>query len=465
VALVPVPGSQLTGPPAAIEAAIPAAVDDLLGTIRGAGHAAYVVGGSLRDVVLGREPQDWDLASEALPEEVIALFPDAVYENQFGTVAVRHGGAQFEITTFRTDHEYADFRRPHRVEFGDSIEADLARRDFTVNAMAWGARPGDEPALLDPYGGALDAGARVLRAVGDPATRFEEDALRMVRAVRLATTLEFEVEPDTLAGIQAKADLVTHLSGERIAAELDKLLAAPVPSIGLRLLAETGLLAAISPELAAQRGIPQNKVPGEDLWDHTMRAVDASPAARPAVRWAALLHDIGKPTTYADGHFLGHDAVGADLAGIFLDRLHAPRSVRGRVVELVRLHMFSYEANWSDAAVRRFIGKLRIFGDGFLDDLLALREADNVGSGLPGNAGRLDELRARIAAEVAAEAVLDRSGLVVDGNDLMTDLGIEQGPLLGRILDALVDRVIADPAANDRPTLLLLAQAMLTEDR
>ncbi len=465
MALVPVPGSQLTSPSAAIEAAIPAAVKDLLATIRGAGHAAFVVGGSLRDVVLGRVPADWDLASEALPDEIVALFPDAVYENKFGTVAVRRDGEHFEITTFRTDHDYADFRRPHRVEFGDSIEADLARRDFTVNAMAWGARPGETTVLIDPYGGALDARARVLRAVGEPATRFEEDALRMIRAVRLATTLEFDVEPDTLAGIRARAVLVAHLSGERIAAELDKLLAAPVPSTGLRLLSETGLLVPISSELAAQRGISQNKVPGEDLWDHTLRSVDAAPATRPAVRLAALLHDIGKPATFADGHFLGHDAVGADLAGALLDRLHAPRSARGRVVELVRLHMFSYEANWSDAAVRRFIGKLRGFGDGFLEDLLALRAADNVGSGLPANAGRLDELRARIATEVAAEAVLDRSGLVVDGDDLMTELGIEQGPLLGRILDELVERVIADPAANDRPTLLLLAQAMLTEDR
>ena len=465
MALVPVPGSQLTGPSAAIEAAIPAAVEDLLSTIQGAGHAAYVVGGSLRDVVLGRVPADWDLASEALPEEIVALFSDAVYENQFGTVAVRRDGEHFEITTFRTDHDYADFRRPHRVEFGDSIEADLARRDFTVNAMAWGGRPGETPTLIDPYGGALDARSRVLRAVGDPVTRFGEDALRMIRAVRLATTLEFDIDPDTLAGIRARPELVEHLSGERIAAELDKLLAAPVPSIGLRLLSETGLLAAISSELAKQPGIAQNKVPGEDLWDHTLRSVDASPAARPAVRLAALLHDIGKPATFADGHFLGHDAAGADLAGEFLDRLHAPRSVRARVVELVRMHMFSYEANWSDAAIRRFIGKLRGFGDGFLEDLLALRQADNVGSGLPANAGRLDELKARIATELAAEAVLDRSGLVIDGSDLMTELGLEQGPLLGRILDELVERVIADPAANDRPTLLLLAQAMLTEDR
>jgi putative nucleotidyltransferase with HDIG domain len=465
MALVPVPGSQLTGPSAAIEAAIPAAVDDLLKTLNGAGHAAYVVGGSLRDVVLGRDPEDWDLASEARPEEVLALFSDAVYENRFGTVGVRRDGRNFEITTFRIDHDYADFRRPHHVEFGDSIEDDLARRDFTVNAMAWGGRPGETSSLIDPYGGALDARAKVLRAVGDPATRFEEDALRMIRAVRLATTLEFEIEPETLAGIRAKSELVQHLSGERIAAELDKLLATETSSIGLRLLSETGLLAGISEDLAAQRGIPQNKVPGEDLWDHTLRAVDASPASRPAVRLAALLHDIGKPATFADGHFLGHDAVGAERAAIFLDRLHAPRSVRDRVVELVRLHMFSYEANWSDAAVRRFIGKLRGYGDGFLDDLLVLRAADNVGSGLPANAGRLDELRARIATELAAEAVLDRKGLVVDGDDLMSELGLEQGPHLGRILDELVERVIVDPTANDRPTLLLLAQAMLTEDR
>ena len=467
MALVPLPGSQLTDPAAsaAIQAAIPDAVHGLLRTLWKEGHAAYVVGGSLRDVALGLRPADWDLASDALPERIVELFPGAVYENRFGTVAVRREGEVFEITTFRTDHDYADFRRPHRVEFGDSIELDLARRDFTVNAMAWGARPGETAAFLDPYAGMLDLRARVLRAVGEPRLRFEEDALRMIRAVRLAATLEFEVDADTLAGIQARAGLVAHLSGERIAAELDKLLGAPAPSVGLRLLSGTGLLAEISPELAAQRGIAQNKLPGEDLWDHTLRSVDAAPAERPVVRLAALLHDIGKPATFAEGHFLGHDAIGAELAGAFLDRLHEPRAVRERVVELVRNHMFSYESNWSDAAVRRFIGKMAAIGDGALDELLALREADNIGSGLPGSAGRLDELRARVAAELAAEVVVDRHGLAVDGADLMSELGLTQGPLLGRILDGLLERVIADPALNDRPTLLLLAQASLTEDR
>jgi tRNA nucleotidyltransferase (CCA-adding enzyme) len=468
VALVPVPGSQLTatiGRPDAIDGAIPAAVRALLETLWSNGQAAYVVGGSLRDVVLGRVPVDWDLASDALPDRVIALFPGAVYENRFGTVGVRRDGEVFEITTFRTDHDYADFRRPHRVEFGDTIELDLARRDFTVNAMAWGARPGKPPSFIDPYDGLGDLAAGTLRAVGQPRQRFEEDALRMIRAVRLSTTLGFGVEAGTLAGIQARAELVAHLSGERIAAELDKLLGAPAPSIGLRLLSDTGLLAPISPDLAAQRGIPQNKIEGEDLWDHTLRTVDAAAAGRPVVRLAALVHDIGKPATFADGHFVGHDAAGAELAGAFLDRLREPRSVRDRVVELVRHHMFSYEPNWSDAAVRRFIGKIGKIGPGALEELLELREADNVGSGLPAGAGRLDELRARVAAELAAEVVLDRGRLAVDGTDLITELDLGEGPLLGRILDDLLEAVIADPALNERPTLLLLAQGMLTEDR
>ncbi len=419
----------------------------------------------MRDVALGRPAADWDLASDARPDRLLELFPGAAYENRFGTVGVRRDGAVFEITTFRSDHDYADFRRPHRVEFGDTIELDLARRDFTVNAMAWGAPAGAAPALVDPYQGRADVDARLLRAVGEPAKRFAEDALRMVRAVRLATTLDFSIEPATLAALEAKAPLVVHLSGERIAAELEKLLAASAASVGLRLMADTGLLEPLSAELARQRGIPQNKVPGEDLWDHTLRTVDATPSGRPVLRLAALLHDIGKPATHAEGHFLGHDTVGAELAGAFLDRLHAPRSVRDRVVALVQQHMFSYESNWSDAAVRRFIGKIETIGPGVLDELLALRAADNVGSGLPATAGRLDELRARIEAELAAKVVLDRRGLAIDGGDLMDELALGEGPLLGRILGDLLERVIVDPSLNDRPTLLLLAQAMLTDDR
>lgn len=462
---------------AAVEIRPPDAVLAILRRLWAAGQAGYVVGGSLRDVLLGREPADWDLATDARPDRLVALFPGAVYENRFGTVAVREGGEVHEITTFRSDHEYADFRRPHRIEFGDRIELDLARRDFTVNAMAWGAdasgseaQPGargaravaPEPTLVDPHGGLADLETRTLRAVGDPGTRFEEDALRMVRAVRLAATLDFGIEAGTLAAIQARAELAVHLSGERLAAELDRLLDADRPSVGLRLMAATGILDVLSPELAAQRGIPQSKIPGDDLWDHTVRTVDAVPADRPVVRLAALLHDIGKPATMGDGHFHHHDAVGADLAATLLDRLRTPRAVAERVVHLVRHHMFTYEASWGDAGVRRFIRRI---GRDAIESLFVLREADNVGSGQAPDAHGLDELRRRVREQLTADVVLDRADLRVDGNDLIAELGLAPGPTLGRILDELLERALADPTINDRPTLLLLAQAMLTEDR
>ena len=452
---VPVPGSELNDE-AAVGAAIPPPVHELMAALWGSGHSAYVVGGSLRDVLLGREPFDWDLATDARPDQIVALYPEAVYENAYGTVVVRHAGRLYEVTTFRTDHDYTDFRRPHRVEFGDSVEVDLARRDFTANAVAWGGQAGEQPGLVDPHGGRADIATRTLRAVGDPKARFEEDALRMVRAVRLAATLGFTIEPATLEGIEANADLVRYLSGERIQTELSKLLDAERPSVGLRLLADTGLLERISPDLAGQRGVPQNKAPGEDLWDHTLRSVDAARQDRPVVRLAALLHDIGKPATFSDGHFLHHDVVGADLAATFLDQLRFPRAVRERVVQLVRQHMFSYEPAWSDTAVRRFIRKI---GTDAIDDLFTLREADNLGSGLAADAGGLDILRARVTAELEGELVLDRSKLEIDGRDLIEELGLRQGPQLGRILDELLEKVIVDPALNDRATLLLLARS------
>jgi len=444
----------------------PDSVLAILERLWASGHAGYVVGGSLRDVLLGREARDWDLASDARPERVQELFPDAAYENAFGTVAIREGGEVRELTTFRSDHDYADFRRPHRVEFGDRIELDLARRDFTVNAMAWGAdAPRDGapsiPALVDPHGGLLDLVAGLIRAVGDPLVRFEEDALRMVRAVRLATTLDFDIEAATLAAIQAKSPLVGHLSGERIATELQTLLRAPKPSGGLRLLAATGILAVLWPDLAAQQGVPQNKIPGDDLWDHTLRTVDAVPADRPVVRLAALLHDIGKPATMADGHFLHHDRVGAELAAAFLDRLHVPRATTELVVRLVRAHMFTYDPTWGDAGVRRFIKRI---GRDSLEPLFALREADNIGSGQPPDSHRLGELRRRVAEQLEGDVVLERGDLAIHGDDLIAELGLTQGPRLGRIIEELLERAIADPTINDRPTLLLIAQTMLADD-
>jgi len=427
------------------------------------GHAAFVVGGSVRDALLARPAKDWDLATDARPDRLLAVFPGAVYENQFGTVAVREADAVHEVTTFRIDHEYADFRRPHRVEFGDGIGVDLARRDFTVNAIAWGRAPDQGVSeLVDPFGGRSDLSSRVLRTVGDPGARFGEDALRMVRAIRLAAVLDFTIEAATLDAIREHAGLAAHVSGERVSAELEKLLAAPRPSTGLRLMAETGLLEVLLPELAAQIGLPQNKIDGEDLFDHTLRAVDAAPADEPVVRLTALLHDVGKPSTIDDGPFRGHEVVGAEIAGQLLARLHTPRAAVERVVHLVRNHMFAYESSWGGAGVRRFIQRV---GVDAIDDLFALREADNVGSGLPRDAHGLDELRSRVEAEIASSVVLDRTRLAVRGDDLMAELGVPQGPRLGRMLDALLERVVAEPKLNDRATLLLLAESMLADER
>jgi putative nucleotidyltransferase with HDIG domain len=435
-------------------------VKELMATLWRADRSAYVVGGCLRDALIGREPADWDLTTDAAPETIAGLFPRALYENRFGTVVVRHAGVQYEITTFRRDATYSDFRHPDTVEFGSSIEEDLERRDFTVNAMAWGSSPGREPSFVDPYDGRGDLARELLRAVRDPDLRFREDALRMIRAVRLSATLGFEVEAETLASVARNAGLAVHLSGERIAAELVKLLAAPRPSIGLRLMAETGLLAVVLPELERQRGLGQNKIPGEDLWDHTLRSVDAAPN-RPLVRLAALLHDVGKPDTLADGHFLGHEKVGAELSVQILSRLHCPRALQERVAHLVLNHMFSYQANWSDAAVRRFIRKI---GPGSVDDLLDLRSADNVGSGLPAESGSLIELRSRIRTEKAGKLVLDRGQLAIDGRDLIAELGLGPGRNLGRVLDELTERVVAEPALNDGTILLDLARELMRDD-
>jgi tRNA nucleotidyltransferase (CCA-adding enzyme) len=444
-----------------LDRALPDGVRVIADRLAEAGHGVYAVGGCTRDVLLGRDAADWDLTTSARPDELVALLPGAVYENRFGTVAVRLEDDVYEITTFRSEHDYADFRRPHRVEFGDDVTADLARRDFTVNAIAFGRGPADgDNRLIDPFDGLADLEQQLLRAVGDPDARFREDALRMVRAVRLAATLEFSVEPATLAAIHTNASLVGHLSSERIGMELGKLLAAPRPSIGLRLAEETGLLAVVAPDLAAQRGVPQNKIPGEDLWDHTLRAVDAAPASRPVVRLAALLHDIGKPSTLADGHFHHHEIVGAKLADTLLRRLRYPRASADEVVHLVRHHMFVTDPDFTDAAVRRFIKRI---GRDRLDALFELRRADDIGSGEDPDDPVMVAFRARVKAELAAEAALDRYALAIDGNDLMHELKLVPGPRLGHLIDGLVDKVLEDPGCNTRASLLLLAQGMLAD--
>ncbi len=466
MARLPLPGRELTAgrlapfDPRGVAPAIPDGIRSIARALRAAGHEAHLVGGCVRDLVRGVAPGDWDVATDARPDLLLALFPGARYENRFGTVAVPLPDGTHEVTTFRRDGTYSDHRRPDDVTFGDTLAEDLARRDFTVNAMAIPldaeGRPGD---LVDRFGGRDDLQAGMLRAVGDPGARFREDALRMLRAVRFVASLGFAVEPATRSAIAAEAPLAAHVSGERTFAELVQLLAAGRPSTGLRLAEESGLLRVIAPELARQRGIPQAKVPGDDLWDHTCRTTDAAaPALQdglPLARVAALVHDIGKPATFADSHFVGHDTVGAELATAWLDGLRAPRAFTARVANLVRHHMFAYGPEWTDAAVRRF---LRRVGVDDVEELLDLRAADNIGSGLAPNVEGLDELRRRCLEQVAAHAALERGDLAIDGDDLMRALAMAPGPALGRLLDELLERVIGDPMLNERNRLLALAR-------
>lgn len=444
---------------------VPADVQRILGTLWSKGQAAYLVGGGIRDSLLGRTVTDWDIATDALPERTMSLFPGGQYTNRFGTVTVPTTAPSdppgVEVTTFRRDHRYADHRRPDSVTFSDSLDEDLARRDFTINAIAWG-RPGGEAGesrWVDPTGGLADLGAGILRAVGDPSVRFDEDALRLLRAARLAAQLGFEIEPATLSAMTTTSDAVRWVSSERVGTELRKMVAADPPSAAFAILAETGLLKHALPELAAQRGVPQDKVTGDDLWGHSLATVDGAATVDPGnrlLRLAALLHDIGKPPTSADGHFIGHDAEGARMAEALLTRLAYSRQEIARVTALIGNHMFSYERRWSSAAVRRFISRV---GRDLVDDLMNLRRADNIGSGLARDAGHVDELALRVAAELEARSPLTLSELAVDGDDLVNGLGLAPGPIVGELLEHLLGSVIADPSRNTRERLLAEARA------
>ncbi len=304
MARLPVPRTELTR-------SIPPAVVGLIETLRENGHAGYVVGGSLRDILLGRSPADWDLATDARPERIVELFPGAVYENRFGTVAVRRDAETYEITTFRTDHDYADHRRPHRVEFGETVEADLARRDFTVNALAWGGAPGAPLGVVDPFDGRRD-----LAAATPPGGRRPRGAVRRGRPPDGPGRAPFgdtRVHDRTGDAPRHRGPMPSSSATCRASAWRSSWRSCSERRPHRSACGHSDRPVSfewIAPELAAQRGIPQSKIAGEDLWDHTVRTVDAAPVDRPIVRLAALVHDIGKPATFAEGRFLGHDSVG-----------------------------------------------------------------------------------------------------------------------------------------------------------
>lgn len=429
---------------------------------RADGYQLYLVGGSVRDRLLGRAGHDIDLATDARPDAVQRLLrlagATAVWAQgeRFGTVAALVDGQQLEITTFRG-------ARPG--EFAASIEADLGRRDFTINALAIDLERGR---LVDPFGGEADLRQRQLRGVADPAARFEEDPLRLLRALRFAAELGFRIEVRTIGAIVDHASLIARPAVERIAAELNKLLLSPEPEVGIRLLVDTGLAATVLPELLPLRAGSPGGYRHKDVFEHTLLVLSRLPA-RLALRWAGLLHDIAKPRTFSveagEVRYFGHEDVGAVMAREILTRLRLDGATIERVSLLVAEHgrANAYESDWTDAAVRRF---MREAGDA-LADLLALSAAD-ITSQRPGRlaagVARVEELAAR-CRQIEAEADIARLTSPIDGNDLMRLAGRPPGPWIGRIKNHLTQLVVDGTLApDDRVTAEQIARDWLAVD-
>ena len=430
-----------------------------------------VVGGAVRDELLGRSHADWDLATRLLPQTVmeraraagLRVIPTGL---QHGTVTVLLEDLPVEVTTFRSDGGYLDGRRPESVRLGVDLEEDLARRDFTINAMA---QPVGGSDLVDPFGGQRDLAARTLRAVGDPLQRFAEDGLRPLRACRFASQLGFTVEPATLAAIPLRLGVARKVAVERVFTELDKLLRGDEPHLGLTLLAESGLLDLWLAELRPMLGCIQNRHHRHDVWTHTLEVVRQVPAEA-GLRWAALLHDAGKPGTRSTGpdgevHFHGHEARSLELAETILERLRSSLSLRREVAALIRHHGTHPTEAWSDAACRRFLGRLA--EDSLpLERWAAFRLADQRGKGLDlearldGHQGLLSRLRA-LAAAAPPLAVRD---LALDGAALMKLAGRPGGPWLGELQRQLLVAVLDDPGLNRAEALAEVARKLMPPD-
>ncbi len=440
----------------------PRDVLDLCERLRSAGKRAWIVGGCVRDLLAGRSASDWDVATDARPKELLRIFPRAIPTGiEHGTVTVLAGGRSYEVTTLRGDGSYSDGRRPDWVEFVDDITADLARRDFTVNAIAVDPVEGR---LIDPFHGRQDLQDGVLRAVGDPKERFTEDGLRVLRAARFVATLELTLDPATEGAIGQTLDTYRKVAAERVRDEWVKTMKARLPSRALEVMRRTGILGITCPELLEGVGMEQNKWHAFDVWRHGLECMDACPGD-PILRIAALLHDVGKPRTRAwsdTGHdytFYDHDRVGAEIAEPIAARLRFSNDERARIVALVRHHLFHY-TQWTDATVRRWVRRV---DPSRVEDLYVLNAADARAKGRPHEAelAALEQLKAHVARVLAEGAVLSTRDLKVDGRDLMRELSIRPGRIIGQILDALLEAVIADPSVNEPEALIALARTIL----
>lgn len=462
---------------------IPIEVTHIIKKLNDAGHEAYIVGGCVRDVVIGRAPTDWDVTTNATPEEVQKLFPDSFYENEFGTVGVKTESedetlAVIEVTTYRAESGYSDKRRPDEVRFVKTLREDLERRDFTMNAIALAIVPSKAEGqsssdvqskaevqfkIEDPFGGQADIEKKIIRAVGDPEQRFSEDALRMMRAVRFASTLGFAIDEATREEIEAHNAQLAHISQERIRDELTKLVMGDHAHDALELLKHTHLLEYILPELLEGVDVTQNLHHIYTVWEHNALsfkyAIEQNYSLE--VRLASLLHDVAKPRTKrGEGYnstFYGHDVVGARMAREALMRLKLPKDMVEKVAKLVRYHMFYYNPEEvTESSVRRLVANI---GRENVEDLLKVREADRIGSGVPKAIPyKLRHLKFMID-KVARDPISPKM-LKLNGTELMEFLNLEPGPKVGMIIHALMEEVLDDPSKNERDYLITKAREL-----
>ncbi len=440
---------------------IPSEVKNIMEKLAKKGFQAYVVGGCVRDLVLSEveglriKPQDWDITTNAKPEEIQKIFPKSFYANKFGTVTVLTKSkdktlAEIEITTYRIDEKYTDKRHPDKIKFAKTIKEDLARRDFTVNAVAL------DKELVDPFKGQQDLEKKIIRAVGKANDRFNEDALRMLRAVRFATTLDFTIEDKTLKAIQKNSGWIQAISKERIKDELIKIFNSEKAAEGIDLLRETNLLKYILPELQKGVGVSQNREHIYDIYEHSMRSLKAASERKYSleVKFAALFHDIGKPETKEgegpDSTFYNHDYVGAKIVARILSRLKFPKKFIEKVVLLVKNHMFvSDPERLTEAGARRL---LRRVGKENIPDLINLRISDRLGMSLP--KARPYRLRkTEYLIEKVSKDPISVAMLKIKGDEIMKLLKLDPGPKVGAILDVLLAEVIEKPEKNKKDYL------------
>ncbi|MBA3724524.1 MAG: HD domain-containing protein [Candidatus Levybacteria bacterium] len=454
---------------------VPVEIQKIYEQFRTAGFKLYMVGGSVRNILLYKEDalktiKDWDMTTDATPEEMMQLFPEAFYDNAFGTVGIpvkslietEHPGV-VEITTFRTERGYTDRRHPSELTWGKTIEEDLARRDFTMNAIAIEFK-GDVAEintdhLIDLYDGQKDIANRVIRTVGNPLERFKEDALRLMRAIRFAAQLGFQIEDKTLQAITIDAVLLTEIAHERVRDELLKLLSSEYPYEGIMLLKNTNLLQHILPELLEGIGVSQTR-PGrhhkDDVFTHNVLSLKFCTGTDPIVRFATLIHDVGKPRVAAPDHegfviFHNHEVTGSRMAYAICDRLRFSKKQREKVVKLIRWHMFTVDEHITDSAVRRFIRRIGVEN---VKDMMDLRVGDRLGGGTQtAESWRLKLFKKRVEEQLAP-APFSINDLAIDGNDIMKELGIKPGKHIGEMLEKLFEEVDEDLGKNTKEYLL-----------